>query len=168
MAQVVNSISANFHLRELGLNLNGVIEAIGGFMEDIGEVITTAVQQQLEAARSKFENMTKAISNLFDRRRLEELSAADFDRVNELMPQAHRQLIEVQGGLRFLGGVDNRAFAKEQLLLDVHRRLEAHVGKRQLGAPQHGENCGALGRLARLGSSWLHLSGPVGRWRVSE
>ena len=140
---MVNSISANFHLRELGLNLNGVIEAIGGFMEDIGEVITTAVQQQLEAARSKFENMTKAISNLFDRRRLEELSAADFDRVNELMPQAHRQLIEVQGRLIQVGHVDNRAIAKEQLLLDVHRRLEAHLGKRQLEAPQHGENRGA-------------------------
>jgi len=84
------------------------------------------------------------------------------------MPQAHRQLIEVQGRLLQVGHADNRAFAKDQLLLDVHRRLEAHVGKRQLEAPQHGENCGALGRLARLGSSWLHLSGPVGRWRVSE
>ena len=70
-------------------------------------------------------------------RRLEELPAADFDRANELMPQAHRQLIEVQGRLLQVGHVDNRAFAKEQLLLDVHRHLEAHLGKRQLGAPQH-------------------------------
>ena len=143
MAQVVNSISANFHLRELGLNLNGVIEAIGEFMEDIGDVIETAVNQQLAAVGLAFENLKRDISNEFGKRRLEELSAADFDRVNELMPQAHRQLIEVQGGLRFLGGVDNRAFAKEQLLLDVHRRLEAHLGKRQLEAPQHGETRGA-------------------------
>lgn len=143
MAQVVNSISANFHLRELGLNLNGVIEAIGEFIEDIGKVIETAVSQQLAAVGLAFENLKRDISNEFGKRRLEELSAADFDRVNELMPQAHRQLIEVQGGLRFLGGVDNRAFAKEKLLLDVHRRLEAHLGKRQLEAPQHGENRGA-------------------------
>ena len=135
--QVVNSISANFHLRKLDLDLNGVIEAIVEFMEDIGEVIRTAVQQQLAAARSAFDDLGSAISNLFDRRRLEELSAADFDRVNELMPQAHRQLIEVQGRLLQVGHVDNRAFAKEQLLLDVHRRLEAHLGRRQLEAPQH-------------------------------
>ena len=140
---MVNSISANFHLRELGLNLNGVIEAIGEFMEDIGDVIETAVNQQLAAVGLAFENLKRDISNEFGKRRLEELSAADFDRVNELMPQAHRQLIEVQGRLIQVGHVDNRAIAKEQLLLDVHRRLEAHLGKRQLEAPQHGENRGA-------------------------
>lgn len=155
MAQVVNSISANFHLRELGLNLNGVIEAIGEFIEDIGKVIETAVSQQLAAVGLAFENLKRDISNEFGKRRLEELSAADFDRVNELMPQAHRQLIEVQSRLLQVGHVDNRAFAKERLLLDVHRRLEAHLAKRKLGAPQHGGNRGALGRLARLGSSWL-------------
>ena len=80
---------------------------------------------------------SKTLQAYLGGRRLEEFSAADFDRANELMPQAHRQLIEVQGRLLQVGHVDNRAFAKEQLLLDVHRHLEAHLGKRQLGAPQH-------------------------------
>ena len=166
--QVVNSISAKFYLRELGLDLSGVLEAIGDFMKDIGELIKTAVNKMLKSVKDRFQGLLDDISGVFGGRRLEEFSAADFDRVHELMPQAHRQLIEVQGRLLQVGHADNSAFAKDQLLLDVHRRLEAHVGKRQLEAPQHGENCGALGRLARLGSSWLHLSGPVGRWRVSE
>ena len=141
--QVVNSISADFHLRELDFDLRGVLAAIWEFMVDIGDVIKTAVEKLLEEVGKTFEKLGRDVSSLFGRRRLEELSAADFDRVNELMPQAHRQLIEVQGRLLQVGHVDNRAFAKEQLLLDVHRRLEAHLGKRQLEAPQHGENRGA-------------------------
>ena len=149
--QVVNSISANFYLRELGLDLSGLLQAIGDFMEDIGEVIKTAVDDLLAEVTGLFQDLIDAIEGLFDRRRLEEFSAADFDRVHELMPQAHRQLIEVQSRLLQVGHVDNRAFAKERLLLDVHRRLEAHLARRKLEAPQHGENRGALGRLARLG-----------------
>ena len=135
--QVVNSISAKFYLRELGLDLSGVLEAIGDFMKDIGELIKTAVNKMLKSVKDRFQGLLDDISGVFGGRRLEEFSAADFDRVHELMPQAHRQLIEVQGRLLQVGHVDNRAFAKEQLLLDVHRHLEAHLGKRQLGAPQH-------------------------------
>ena len=135
--QVVNNISAEFHLREIGLDLSGLLDAIGEFMESIGEMIKTAVENMLVSVKNDFQQLLDGIIGIFGGRRLEELRAADFDRANELMPQAHRQLIEVQSRLLQVGHVDNRAFAKERLLLDVHRRLEAHLGKRQLGAPQH-------------------------------
>ena len=149
--QVVNNISAEFHLREIGLDLSGLLDGIGEFMENIGEMIKTAVVKMLVSVKNDFELLLKDIAGVFGGRRLEELPAADLDRANELMPQAHRQLIEVQSRLLQVGHVDNRAFAKERLLLDVHRRLEAHLARRKLEAPQHGENRGALGRLARLG-----------------
>ena len=122
--QVKNNISPEFYILEMDLDASGLVGEIPKFMETIRDTITKTVELLLQ----EIQEITNALS--INRRRLE-------DGANQLTPQAHQQLIEVQRRLSQVGEDHNRALAKERLMVDVHRRLEAHLAQRRLQVPQH-------------------------------
>eukprot|EP00964_Phaeocystis_antarctica_P023564 scaffold13156_cov96-Phaeocystis_antarctica.AAC.1 len=90
------------------------------------------------------ERFVKTLKDFFEglpfRRRLEELKPADIVHVRGLKEEAHRQLEQVRGRLLHAGSDDARGSTNEQLVLDIHGRLEAHLAERKLAARQLGSD----------------------------
>ena len=100
------------------------------------EPITVAVEE--------VKKFVDTLKNYFDglsfRRRLEELTTAEVAHAHGLKDQAHRQLTEVRGRLLHADNDDARDSTNERLVLDIHRRLEAHLAERKLAARQLGSD----------------------------
>ena len=100
------------------------------------EPITVAVEE--------VKKFVDTLKNYFDglsfRRRLEELTPADMVHARGLKEEAHRQLTEVRGRLLHADNDDARDSTNERLVLDIHRRLEAHLAERKLAARQLGSD----------------------------
>ena len=83
------------------------------------------------------EGFVKTLKDFSDRismRRLAEVTPAEVVHARGLKKQALSQLERVRGRLLHADNGDARDSSKERLLLDVHRRLEAHLAKRKLAA----------------------------------
>ena len=93
----------------------------------------------------------KTLKDFFDGlsfgRRLKELTPAEMVHARGLREQAHRQLEQVRGRLLHADNDDARDSTKERLLLDVHRRLEAHLAGRKLTARQLGSELVSISSL---------------------
>ena len=98
----------------------------------------------IKAAVDEVKKFVQTLKNYFDglsfRRRLEELTPAEVAHAHGLKEQAHRQLTEVRGRLLHADNDDARDSTNERLVLDIHRRLEAHLAERKLAARQLGSD----------------------------
>ena len=98
----------------------------------------------IKDAMDAVERFVKTLKDFFEglpfRRRLEELKPADIVHVRGLKEEAHRQLEQVRGRLLHAGSDDARGSTNEQLVLDIHGRLEAHLAERKLAARQLGKD----------------------------
>ena len=95
----------------------------------------------IKAAVKVVEDLFKVFKDFFGgllRRRLEDLTPTEAVHARRLHLEMHRQLGEVRGRLLHADNDDARNNTKERLLSDVHRRLEEHMGQRQLVARQLG------------------------------
>ena len=103
-----------------------------------------AVIAPITVAINAVEEFIQTLKELFDglpfRRRLEEMKPADIVHVRGLKEQAHRQLEQVRGRLLHADSDDARGSTNERLVLDIHRRLEAHLAARKLAARQLGSD----------------------------
>ena len=90
----------------------------------------------IKDAVAEVKAFVKELKSFFDGlsfgRRLEELTPAEVVHARGLKEQAHSQLEQVRGRLLHADNDDARDSTKERLLLDVHRRLEAHLAERKL------------------------------------
>ena len=96
------------------------------------------IKVAIEEVQAFVEELKSFFDGLSFGRRLEELTPAEVVHARGLKEQAHRQLEQVRGRLLHADNDDARDGTKERLLLDVHRRLEAHVAERKLAARQLG------------------------------
>ena len=98
----------------------------------------------IKAAVDEVKKFVQTLKNYFDglsfRRRLEELTTAEVAHARGLKEQAHRQLEQVRGRLLHADSDDTRGSTNERLVLDIHRRLEAHLAARKLAARQLGSD----------------------------
>ena len=98
----------------------------------------------IEAAVNEVKKFVKTLKDFFEslsfRRRLEELTPAEVARARGLKEQAHRQLEQVRGRLLHADSDDAHGSTNERLVLDIHRRLEAHLAARKLAARQLGSD----------------------------
>ena len=107
----------------------------------------------IEDAVEEVKAFVETLKKVFDRlkgvfgRRLEELTPAEMVHARGLKEEAHRQLTEVRGRLLHADNDDARDSTKERLLLDVHRRLEAHLAGRKLTARQLGSELVSISSL---------------------
>ena len=107
----------------------------------------------IEDAVEEVKAFVETLKKVFDRlkgvfgRRLEELTPAEMVHARGLKEQAHRQLEQVRGRLLHADNDDARDSTKERLLLDVHRRLEAHLAGRKLTARQLGSELVSISSL---------------------
>ena len=96
------------------------------------------VIQPITDAINVVEGFVKTLKDFSDsislRRRLGEVAHAEIVHARDLKEQAHRQLEQVRGRLLHADNDHARDGTKERLLLDVNRRLEAHVAERKLVA----------------------------------
>ena len=96
------------------------------------------VIQPITDAINAVEGFVKTLKDFSDsislRRRLGEVAHAEIVHARDLKEQAHRQLEQVRGRLFHADNDHARDGTKERLLLDVNRRLEAHVAERKLVA----------------------------------
>ena len=98
----------------------------------------------IKDAMDAVERFVKTLKDFFEglpfRRRLEELTTAEVAHARGLKEQAHRQLEQVRGRLLHVDSDDARGSTNERLVLDIHRRLEAHLAERKLAARQLGSD----------------------------
>ena len=98
----------------------------------------------IEAAVNEVKKFVKTLKDFFEslsfRRRLEELTPVEVAHARGLKEQAHRQLEQVRGRLLHVDSDDARGSTNERLVLDIHRRLEAHLAERKLAARQLGSD----------------------------
>ena len=99
----------------------------------------------IEAAVNEVKKFVKTLKDFFEDlsfgRRLEELTPAEVAHARGLKEQAHRQLEQVRGRLLHADNDDARGSTNERLLvIDIHRRLEAHLAERKLAARQLGSD----------------------------
>ena len=98
----------------------------------------------IEAAVNEVKKFVNTLKEFFEglsfRRRLEELTTAEVAHARGLKEQAHRQLEQVRGRLLHADSDDARGSTNERLVLDIHRRLEAHLAERKLAARQLGSD----------------------------
>ena len=98
----------------------------------------------IEAAVNEVKKFVKTLKDFFEslsfRRRLEELTPAEVAHARGLKEQAHRQLEQVRGRLLHADSDDAHGSTNERLVLDIHRRLEAHLAARKLAARQLGSD----------------------------
>ena len=98
----------------------------------------------IKDAVAEVKAFVKELKSFFDGlsfgRRLEELTPAEVVHARGLKEQAHRQLEQVRGRLLHAGSDDARGSTNEQLVLDIHGRLEAHLAERKLAARQLGKD----------------------------
>ena len=102
------------------------------------------VIKPIEAAVNEVKQFVKTLKDFFEslsfRRRLEELTPAEVAHARGLKEQAHRQLEQVRGRLLHADSDDAHGSTNERLVLDIHRRLEAHLAARKLAARQLGSD----------------------------
>ena len=98
----------------------------------------------IKDAVAEVEKFVKTLKDFFDGlsfgRRLEELTPAEMVHARGLKEQAHRQLEQVRSRLLHADSDDTRGSTNERLVLDIHRRLEAHLAARKLAARQLGSD----------------------------
>ena len=109
----------------------------------VKEAVDTVIQP-IKDAIAVVDGVVKDLKAFFDgiklRRRLEEVTHAELAHAHGLKEQAHRQLAEVRGRLLHADNDDARGSTNERLVLDIHRRLEAHLAERKLAARQLGSD----------------------------
>eukprot|EP00964_Phaeocystis_antarctica_P052594 scaffold30802_cov61-Phaeocystis_antarctica.AAC.2 len=102
------------------------------------------VIKPIEAAVNEVKKFVNTLKEFFEglsfRRRLEELTTAEVAHARGLKDQAHRQLEQVRGRLLHIDSDDARGSTNQRLVLDTHRRLEAHLAERKLAARQLGSD----------------------------
>ena len=99
------------------------ISAIQGFVNVIKNLIDNTI-----GVGRRLEEWTPARIT----RRLEELTPGEVAHVGTLETEATRQIIEVKRRLLQVDHGDAHVATKERLVRDVHRRMEAHLVKREL------------------------------------
>ena len=105
------------------------------------------IKDAVAEVKAFVEELKSFIDGLSFGRRLEELTPAEVVHARGLKEQAHRQLEQVRGRLLHADNDDARDSTKERLLLDVHRRLEAHLAERKLTARQLGSELVSISSL---------------------
>ena len=104
------------------------------------DTVIGPIKKAIKAVEGFIQTLKDFFAGLPFRRRLEELTPAETVHVRGVTEEAHRQLAEVRGRLLHADSDDARDSTKERLLLDVHRRLEAHLAERKLAARQLGKD----------------------------
>ena len=101
-------------------------------VKDAVDKVIDPIKVAIEEVQAFVEELKSFFDGLSFGRRLEELTPAEVVHARGLKEQAHRQLEQVRGRLLHADNDDARDSTKERLLLDVHRRLEAHLAERKL------------------------------------
>ena len=104
------------------------ISAIQGFVNVIKKLIDGIERDYVPDGWRRLEEWTPARIT----RRLEELTPGEVAHVGTLETEATRQIIEVKRRLLQVDHDDVHDATKEQLMREVHRRMEAHLVKREL------------------------------------
>ena len=104
------------------------------------DTVIGPIKDAIDAVEGFIQTLKDFFEGLPFRRRLEELKPADIVHVRGLKEEAHRQLEQVRGRLLHAGSDDARGSTNEQLVLDIHGRLEAHLAERKLAARQLGSD----------------------------
>ena len=103
--------------------------------------VISPIKSAIEAVEKFIETLKEFFDDLSFRRRLEEVTHAELAHAHGLKEQAHRQLEQVRGRLLHADNDDARGSTNERLLvIDIHRRLEAHLAERKLAARQLGSD----------------------------
>uniref|UniRef100_A0A7S0F1E8 Uncharacterized protein n=1 Tax=Phaeocystis antarctica TaxID=33657 RepID=A0A7S0F1E8_9EUKA len=152
----LTTVSVCFNVNEPELDLSGLGDAIKDFwlnnpaVKAVKDAVDEVIKP-IEAAVNEVKQFVKTLKDFFEslsfRRRLEELTPAEVARARGLKEQAHSQLEQVRGRLLHADNDDARDSTKERLLLDVHRRLEAHLAERKLAARQLGSELVSISSL---------------------
>ena len=98
------------------------------------------IKVAIEEVKAFVEELKSFFDGLSFGRRLEELTPAEVVHARGLKEQAHRQLEQVRGRLLHADSDDAHGSTNERLVLDIHRRLEAHLAERKLAARQLGSD----------------------------
>ena len=104
------------------------------------DTVIGPIKDAIDAVEGFIQTLKDFFEGLPFRRRLEELKPADIVHVRGLKEEAHRQLAEVRGRLLHADSDDARGSTNARLVLDIHRRLEAHLAERKLAARQLGSD----------------------------
>ena len=105
------------------------------------------IKVAIEEVQAFVEELKSFFDGLSFGRRLEELTPAEVVHARGLKEQARHQLEQVRGRLLHADNDDARDSTKERLLVDVHRRLEAHLAERKLAARQLGSELVSISSL---------------------
>ena len=116
-------------------------------VKDAVDKVIDPIKVAIEEVQAFVEELKSFFDGLSFGRRLEELTPAEVVHARGLKEQARHQLEQVRGRLLHADNDDARDSTKERLLLDVHRRLEAHLAGRKLTARQLGSELVSISSL---------------------